>query len=156
MRRKLRWLGFIIVFVLASTTLAGCGADSAGQNEDAHDVVMAEVSSMPSQVQNAPQVVRDGYRFAATHADVLHQIPCYCGCGAMGHGSNYACFWQENGQVDEHAQNCGICVDIAQDVRRGLERGQSLAEIRAQIEADYSRFGPATDTAPVAAQTTNR
>jgi hypothetical protein len=151
MRRELAWLCLIIVMVLASTTLVGCGSNSVGhQNGNAHDVVMAEISAMPSNVQSAPQLVRDSYRFAATNADVLHQIPCYCGCGAMGHDSNYACFWQENEQVDEHALNCGICVDIAQDVRRGLERGQSLADIRAQIDADYSRFGPPTDTAPVA------
>ncbi|MCC6457957.1 MAG: hypothetical protein IT328_23585 [Caldilineaceae bacterium] len=150
MVRKLRWLGLMIVFVIASTSLAGCGAKSAGQNENAHEVVLAEISSMPSQVQSAPQLVRDSYRFAATHADALHQIPCYCGCGAMEHRSNYACFWQKSGQVDEHALNCGICVDIAQDVQRGLERGQSLADIRTQVDADYSRFGPPTDTAPVA------
>lgn len=150
MHRKFRWLGFIIFLVLASTTLAGCSADSAGQNGNAHEVRLAEMSTMPSQVQSAPQLVRDSYRFAATHADALRQIPCYCGCGAMGHSSNYACFWQESGQVDEHALNCGICVDIAQDVRRGLERGQSLTEIRAQVDSDYSRFGPPTDTTPVA------
>jgi hypothetical protein len=68
----------------------------------------------------------------------------------MGHRSNYACFWQESGQVDEHALNCGICVDIAKDVWRGLERGQSLADIRAQVAADYSRFELPTDTDPVA------
>jgi hypothetical protein len=156
MYEKYRWLLVILVLLFVGASAAGCSAGTSSQTERTHDVAMAEVSSMPSQVQNAPQVVRDGYRFAATHADVLRQIPCYCGCGAMGHGSNYACFWQENAQVDEHALNCGICVDIAQDVRRSLERGQSLAEIRAQIDADYSRFGPATDTAPVAAQTTNR
>ena len=32
MRRKLRWLGFIIIMVLAGTTLAGCGADSVLRN----------------------------------------------------------------------------------------------------------------------------
>jgi Protein of unknown function with PCYCGC motif len=153
MCRKLQWLGLIIVFVVASASLAGCGTTNARQNENAHNVVMAEMSAMPRQVQSAPQLVRDSYRFAATHADALHQIPCYCGCGAMGHRSNYACFWQESGQVDGHALNCGICVDIAQDVRRGLERGQPLTEIRAQVDADYSRFGPPTDTAPVAVST---
>jgi hypothetical protein len=150
MARKWRWLGLIIIFVVASTSLTGCGAKSARQHENAHEVVLAEKSAMPGQVQSAPTLVRDSYRFAATHVDELHQIPCYCGCGAMGHRSNYACFWQANGQVDDHALNCGICVDIAQDVWRGLERGQSLVDIRAQIDADYSRFGPPTDTEPVA------
>jgi hypothetical protein len=150
MYQKSWWMIVMLVFLLASASLASCSTGKAGQDNEIHNVEMAEVSAMPRSVQNAPQVVRDGYRFAATHVDVLQQIPCYCGCGAMGHGSNYACFWQENGQIDEHALNCGICVDIAQDVRRGLEHGQSLAEIRSQVDADYSRFGPPTDTAPVA------
>lgn len=150
MYQKFCWLIFVLVFLLASTNLAGCSRGTSSQDEHAHDVVMADMSAMPSQVQRAPQTVRAAYRFAATHAHELHQIPCYCGCGAMGHGSNYDCFWQAEGKFDEHALGCGICVDIAQDVRRGLERGHSMAEIRAQIDADYSRFGPPTDTAPVA------
>lgn len=150
MYQNFRWLVLLLVLLFISASLAGCNAGTPGQDEETHVVVMAEVSAMPRHVQSAPQMVRDAYRFAATNADVLHQIPCYCGCGAMGHGSNYACFWQENGRVDEHALSCGICTDIAQDVRRGLERGQSVAEIRAQVDADYSRFGPPTDTAPVA------
>lgn len=99
MCEKYRWLVVILVLLLVSVSFAGCNAGTAGQDANAHDVVMAEVSSMPSQVQQAPQMVRDAYRFAATHADILHQIPCYCGCGAMGHGSNYDCFWQEEGKV---------------------------------------------------------
>ena len=144
MWQKSRWLGVMLILLLASTGLAGCNTEAT------HGVVMAGMDAMPSQVQRAPQTVRDAYRFAATNADALHQIPCYCGCGEMGHGSNYACFWQEDGQVDNHALGCGICVDIAQDVRQGLARGRPLAEIRAQVDADYSRFGPPTDTAPVA------
>jgi diadenosine tetraphosphatase ApaH/serine/threonine PP2A family protein phosphatase len=32
------------------------------------------------------------YAFAAENADVLKWIPCTCGCGALGHGSNRACY----------------------------------------------------------------
>ncbi|MCB0112572.1 MAG: hypothetical protein KDD84_00695 [Caldilineaceae bacterium] len=111
---------------------------------------MAEKGAMPAVVQRAPQRVQAAYRFAAANPDILAQIPCYCGCGPMGHESNYSCFWQKTGVVEEHALGCGICVDIAQDVMRGLEQGSSLADIRAQVDGDYSRFGPATDTPPVA------
>jgi hypothetical protein len=141
--RPLRWLLIVILLVLSGASLAGCGAD-------AHPVEMADMGAMPPAVQQAPAVVRDAYRFAAANAGVLKQLPCYCGCGGMGHTSNYNCFWQDNGQVDTHALGCGICVDIAQDARRGLSRGLSMAEIRGQVDADYSRFGPPTDTAPVA------
>jgi hypothetical protein len=67
----------------------------------------------------------------------------------MGHTSNYSCFWQTDGGLELHATGCGICVDIAQDVLAGLGQGHSLHNIRAQIDADYSRFCPSTDTPPV-------
>jgi hypothetical protein len=110
---------------------------------------MADEASMPNEVRSAPQRVLDSYRFAAANHAVLSQIPCYCGCGSMGHSSNYSCFWQREGVVDTHALGCGICVDITQDVMRGLQQGRSLDKIRSQIDADYSRFGPPTDTPPV-------
>lgn len=106
---------------------------------------------MPDEIADQPRRVLESYRFAAANPDVLSRIPCYCGCGPMGHTSNYDCFWQADGTADLHATGCGICVDIAQDVYQALGQGRSLAEIRAQIDSDYSRFGPSTDTPPVAA-----
>lgn len=32
------------------------------------------------------------YRFAAEHPEWLSWMPCTCGCGAIGHGSNRACY----------------------------------------------------------------
>lgn len=39
----------------------------------------------------APEVA-ELYRFAAEHADWLAWMPCTCGCGELGHGSNRACY----------------------------------------------------------------
>ncbi len=141
--RKLFIFSLVLALLLASTVLAGCGADS-GE----HAVAMADAEDMPAHVQSAPRAVHDAYRFAAANQATLEQIPCYCGCGVMGHTSNYACFWQPDGGVDYHGLGCGICVDIAQDVRRGMEQGLPLDRIRAQVDANYSRFGPPTDTPP--------
>ncbi len=139
----------VLMILVSALALTGCGAKSDASD---HSVAMAESGTMPAAVMAAPGVVSEAYRFAAANPDILSQIPCYCGCGGMGHRSNYNCFWQNDGSVDTHALGCGICVDIAQDVRRGLAQGQSLQAIRLQIDADYSRFGPATDTPPVARQ----
>jgi hypothetical protein len=144
--RPLHRFSIVLILVLLGASLAGCNAV---RSAEAHPVYLAAMDAMPHAVQQAPAVVRNAYRFAAANAEVLQQLPCYCGCGGMGHMSNYHCFWQDSGQADSHALGCGICVDIAQDARRGLERGLSVAEIRAQVDADYSRFGPPTDTAPV-------
>jgi hypothetical protein len=40
-------------------------------------------------------------------------------------------------------------VDITRDVMRLLREGQDLKEIRAYIDAEYSQYGPSTDTQPV-------
>ena len=32
------------------------------------------------------------YRFAVEHPEVLTFMPCTCGCGGLGHGSNRACY----------------------------------------------------------------
>ena len=37
----------------------------------------------------------EAYRFALANPDVLKQIPCYCGCGVVGHTSNYDCYVAE-------------------------------------------------------------
>lgn len=112
-----------------------------------HSFEMASRAEMPSQVQSAPVVVSEAYRFAAANPEVLTQLPCYCGCGPMGHTSNYACYIageNTDGSLtfDNHALGCSICVDITQDAMRMLDDGNSIAEIRAYVDRTYSQFGP--------------
>jgi hypothetical protein len=96
--------------------------------------------------------VRDAYRFALANPHALETVPCYCGCGGMGHASNLACFVQDAGSAstaavfDQHAAGCGICVDIAQDVMRLSAEGEQPSAIRQYVDATYSSFGPGTDT----------
>ena len=147
MRRRISLIAIVLLLLISSFGVGACTAD---HDTEAHKISMLDASHMPAAVRSAPHRVQEAYRFAGANADVLSQFPCYCGCGPMGHGSNYACFWQNEGVLDSHALGCGICVDIAQDVMRGMQQGRSLAEIRAQVDKDYSRFGPATDTPPIA------
>ena len=99
-------------------------------------------------VQQAPPTVQEAYRFAVANPEVTSQIPCYCGCGAMGHTSNYTCFVADDrdGQItfDNHALGCSICVDIAQDTMRLLDEGKSVQEIFTYVDNTYARFGPPT------------
>jgi len=37
----------------------------------------------------------EAYRYAAAHPEVLQYIPCYCGCGNIGHRHNGDCYVQE-------------------------------------------------------------
>ena len=125
--------------------LAGCAGQSAGS--ETHVLAMASLHDMPMDVQQAPVSVQEAYQFAVANPEVLEEIPCYCGCGAMGHKSNYACYVagvDEDGIVayDPHALGCSICVDITQDTMRLLRDGQSLAQAREHVDQTYARYGP--------------
>lgn len=132
------WL--LMIFAL----LAGCSATSSA---DRPQPTLASPDTLPAEVQSAPVTVRQAYQFALANADVLKQIPCYCGCGAMGHTSNYSCYVAAVGsdgaiEWDTHALGCSICVDITQDAMRLLQQGKSVAEIRAYVDRVYSQYGP--------------
>src|SRR5574337_468822 len=81
---------FIVLMSLGSGLLAGCGGTASAS--DQIDLAMASMSVMPTQVQNAPLVTQQAYQFAVANSDIMQHIPCYCGCGAMGHTSNYSCY----------------------------------------------------------------
>jgi hypothetical protein len=138
------------LFILAvATFLAGLTAGCAGGPENAagHGFPMADLAHMPAEVQAAPVAVQQAYQFAEANPEILQEVPCYCGCGAMGHTSNYDCYIagvNEAGTLayDEHALGCSICVDITQDTMRLMRQGKSLQEIRTYIDETYARYGP--------------
>lgn len=134
----------LLVLSLLPFLLGGCGSSQ-------HTIVLAADDALPAFLNAATPRVRNAYRFAIANPRELEQIPCYCGCGKMGHSSNLSCYIGSataGGAIvyDKHANGCGICVDITQDVMRLAQTGQSLWEIRAYVDAQYSRFGPSTDT----------
>ncbi|HML24525.1 MAG TPA: PCYCGC motif-containing (lipo)protein [Aggregatilinea sp.] len=141
--RPLTRLMSVVLLLVTGLILAGCG----GSADEA-----PAVAALPDWVMSAPTRVREAYEYAVTNPEELAKYPCYCGCGAMGHTSNLSCYVQDiapDGTItyDSHATGCGICVDIAQDVIRLKAQGQSSPEVRAYIDAQYSPFGPGTDTA---------
>ena len=57
-----------------------------------------------------PDVIRAVYTFAARHPEVLHYVPCFCGCQHSGHNNHDDCFirgrepdgrpiWDEHGMT---------------------------------------------------------
>jgi hypothetical protein len=108
---------------------------------------MPSNAQLTAEIQNAPSVVKAAYQYALSNSDDLKNVPCYCGCGAAGHTSNYSCYVQEikpSGEVihDGHALGCSLCVDITQDVMKMTQAGKTKPEIRAAIEQTYSQYGP--------------
>lgn len=138
-----RLLFLSLVLVLATTGISACSASSS----DPVHLYMLPMDQMPMDVQTAPVAVREAYQFTSVNPDVMKDIPCYCGCGNIGHASNYACYVSEvddQGDItfDNHALGCSICVDITQDVMRMLRKGKTPQDARLYIDATYSRYGP--------------
>jgi Protein of unknown function with PCYCGC motif len=137
------WSGALLL-MFAGGFLTGCGGGTADEGE--REVAMASLKEMPDAVKRSAANVRKAYQFAVANPEVLQEVPCYCGCGGMGHTSNYSCYVNVTQdaarQFDGHALGCSICVDIALDAMRMLKQGKSTPEIRLYVDVIYSKYGP--------------
>ena len=155
--------------LLAVPGLAGCGAAHTpttawtGASPAAmHDMTPAPVvadaaridavwAARPAYVQADPRT-QEAYAFALRSPDLLRWMPCYCGCGAMGHGSNVDCYFKPTmagltPRYEEHASYCDICVDITLMAKHLLAQGQTLGQVRAAIDQAFGGGGaPGTPT----------
>jgi hypothetical protein len=137
---------FILLTLVSVILLAALPACSGQSQQSQHALAMMPLDQMPSEVRSAPVSVQQAYQFASANPDTMKQIPCYCGCGAAGHASNYSCYVdgvEASGKInfDKHALGCSICVDITQDVMRLQREGKSVAEIRTYVDNTYSKYG---------------
>jgi len=78
------------VIALALITFVAIWLGMSGKTSRAY--ALAPESSLPANIRQAPQGVRDAYRFAIANRRILAQIPCFCGCGTEGHKSNADCY----------------------------------------------------------------
>lgn len=148
MRAMHRFFAIVSILALLPTGIlsTGCAASTLAGGAN-HSVQMAPLDMLPQEMQDAPSRVREAYQFAVANPGALQNVPCYCGCGAIGHASNYSCFVKNtdsNGKAvfDQHALGCSLCVDIAQDVLRLTKEGKSPGDIKSFVISNYSRFGP--------------
>lgn len=100
-------------------------------------------------------VLKDAHVFTADHPEVASYIPCYCGCGNMGHKNNADCFVgarDTEGKVTAwvpHGAACAVCIDIAVESMRMRNSGASVAAIRKQIQDEYRpRFSSSETPTP--------
>jgi len=98
-------------------------------------------------------VMRETYLFAARHPEVMKYVPCFCGCGRLGHKDNHDCFVTARGAGDKvlgwetHALGCEICVDVAYQSWQMFNTGATVSAIRDAIEKKYAdRVSGHTDT----------
>ena len=131
-----------LIAVLLTTAISAC---STSPGDEVH-LAMMPLDQMPAEVRSAPVSVQTAYQFNAANPDIMQDIPCYCGCGSIGHTSNYDCYVSsvdDKGNItfDNHALGCSICVDITQDVMRMLKDGKSPQDARAYVDSTYSKYG---------------
>ncbi len=131
----------LIVTTLVVAVLPACSTAARAAQPS-----MLDMGQLPAQVRSAPTTVRVAYQFAAANPDLMKQVPCYCGCGKMGHTSNYSCYVSAvspTGAItfDDHALGCSLCVEITQDVIRLSGQGQPASQIRAYVDSTYSKYG---------------
>jgi len=134
---------WLVLVLLPSLFIVGCS----GPDSSSETLKMSSLADLPAEVRSAPVTVQQAYQFAVANPEVLSQIPCYCGCGAIGHTSNYACYVAGESiagslKIDSHALGCSICVDITQDTMRLMKEGKAVPEIRLYIDQTYAQYGP--------------
>lgn len=141
----------VIGFVAMRHTPSNGGTVSAmsmGGGYQRHPMGTPDPDTRPPSYGKAAGIA-DLYAYALANPDVLTYIPCTCGCGSMGHLSNYNCYVRAvspGGSVafDPHATGCQTCVEITRAVIEMRARGTPLPEIRDAIDARFA--GTPTDT----------
>ncbi len=143
MIRRIPFLALLAVMLVSPLLLSAC---SAAAKPAMNDLKMAPLSQLPPEARKSSVSVQEAYQFAIANPDVMKQIPCYCGCGEMGHTSNYSCYIKDDSSgkltFDTHATGCSICVDITHDTMNMLRQGKSIQQIKATIDQTYSKYGP--------------
>lgn len=143
-KSRKRWFLLVTAIIPLAVLLAACSsAQAASIKEPTQELPPIDVQA---EILNAPANVQEAYQFALTNPDALKNVPCYCGCGAVDHTSNYSCYVKEvkpSGEVvyDPHALYCYLCVQINEDTQKMTKEGKTPAEIRAAIDSTYSQYG---------------
>jgi len=146
----------IVAVLVTASAAAGCGQ---GQATDTHfatptmavmDSAQAAAWAVRPAYTHTTARTEEAYQYAMEHPLVLQWMPCYCGCGGVGHASNLDCYFEPSagGSIvfEEHASYCGICVDITLRTKQLANSGAALASIRTAIDAEFGGAGPGTDT----------
>lgn len=78
----------------AAVLVAAC-APQRGAGALAPLAARPAANEWPDLFWRATPEVQEAYRYALANRDVLQYMPCFCGCVAAGHRSNYDCYVRE-------------------------------------------------------------
>jgi hypothetical protein len=96
----------LFVFVLALAVFNGGPANSFAQSVDDAKAFKTLKEKMKDAKTGLPKTLdpklikgkdREGYQVAKEIPEILAQLPCFCGCEAVGHENLLDCFVDEHG-----------------------------------------------------------
>ena len=102
-------------------------------------LVRDALAPLPAWAAATPRSAR-AYHAAMRRADVLAQLPCYCGCmtaSTLAHQNLRDCYFLADGSLNTHAAGCGICQSEALDADRLLTAGWSRTDIWQEVDDTY-------------------
>ena len=129
----------MVVGMLSAGIFVGLGESNTG----AEDNELASSLNLPGYAYSSPITLK-AYEYTALNPQIIDQVPCYCGCGGLGHESLLNCFMTDDGEYDNHASQCDICVGEVIKIKKMYEDGSSLEEIRASIDKEYRKYADPT------------
>jgi len=85
------------ILALFGASLAASCAPQLARPGDALVALYANPSrdEWPPELTALPAETQALYRYAAANRETLRYIPCFCGCVAAGHESNFDCYVRE-------------------------------------------------------------
>ena len=90
-RRELLF-GALGVLVGATTRIRGAAAGPVTTDQYGDQNQTLPRLQVPDFAKSRGAKVEEAYRFAAEQGRDLDYMPCYCGCGNIGHTSNRTCY----------------------------------------------------------------
>ncbi len=133
----------IMLLVAIGLLSAGIFVGFGNSNNNTADDELASSLNLPGYAYSSPITLK-AYEYTALNPQIIDQVPCYCGCGGLGHESLLNCFMTDDGEYDNHASQCDICVGEVIKIKKMYEDGSSLEEIRASIDKEYRKYADPT------------
>jgi hypothetical protein len=129
---KMVW-GLLLVLVLGITLFAqGDSNQVPAYHKGAPQKGAKLPPILPREQLWGPSFQRDyqihAYELASKIPGVIYQLPCYCYCDRIGHGSLRSCY------ESTHAAHCSACLKELYFAYQQKKKGKTAAQIRAAIE----------------------
>jgi len=127
--------GSVVAALIVVALVAGPRSGGGHGGMDHHPMPRIDAAAqplMPAARYASMPGVAEVYEYAAEIPGVLDGIFCYCDClRNFNHYSLLECY------MDDHGAGCDVCLREAIIAYQMTEQGQSLDEIRAEIDRRY-------------------